>query len=322
MLTADSQGNVRFMNRAADELTEWRQESALGCKVTDVVHIEKAEAGAYGFCALLNGEGAAGSGSDDEYRVLGRNGVYHWITIKATSIAGMDDSPIRVVVMHDITTRKQNEKALRRQADLLDQSQDSIFTWDANGAISYWNCGAQALYGFSPREALGRTVAELLPASRASSDESMDTALERDGRWSGELRRQTKDGRDIVVESLLVAVGDGTGRKTVLETDRDITERKGTELEIQRLNQELGARVRELTAVNEELGSFNYTISHDLRAPLRHIDAYTKILCEEAGVGLSGEARKYLEHIQRSGHRMGRMVDELLELSRTSRKAP
>jgi PAS domain S-box-containing protein len=244
------------------------------------------------------------------------------VTIKATSIAGTDDNRIRVVVMQDVTKRKESEEALRRQADLLDQSQDAILTWELGGAISHWNCGAQALYGFSPREALGRSVTELLPTTRPVSGEAMEMALERDGHWTGELRRQTKDGREIVVEGLLAVVRDGTGRKTVLETDRDITERKAAELEIQRLNQELSGRVSELTAVNQELESFNYTISHDLRAPLRHINAYTKILFDVAGPALTEESRNCLEHVREGARRMGRMVDELLELSHTSRKAP
>jgi PAS domain S-box-containing protein len=321
VLTTDSQGRVRFMNRAAEELTACRQELALGAKPADVVHIVSGqETGAEDFCALLNLDGAPDSDSNREYRILARDGVYHWVTIKSTSIAGAGGTSIRVVVMQDVTKRRQSDQALRRQADLLDQARDPIFTWDVEGAISYWNHGAQALYGFSPLEALGRAVGELLPAVHPCNEGAWESALVRDGQWSGELTRRTKAGREIVVESLLVTVSDEAGRRTVLETGRDITERKGTEVQIRGLNQELGARVRELTALNRELETFNYSIAHDLRAPLRHIDGYTKSLLEQAGTGLPAEARNYLEHVRQSAGRMGRMVDELLELSRTSRK--
>ena len=323
VLTSDSQGRVRFMNRAAEELTGWRQESALGRQSTEVVEVVNQEvAGAERFRALLDFHGTPESDSDHEYRLLARSGVEHWVTIKATNIAGANDRSIRVVVMQDITRRKQSEQALRRQADLLDQSQDAIFTWDMDGAISYWNRGAQALYGYSAAEALGRARGELLRTVQPASHEDLEDVLKRDGRWSGERTRKTKDGREIVVESLLVVVEEVAGRKTVLQTDRDITERKRTELEIQRLNQELQARVRELIALNEELESFNYSISHDLRAPLRHIDAYTKILLGRTDLVLPGEARNDLERVRNGALRMGRMVDELLELSRTSRKEP
>jgi len=323
VLTTDFEGGVRFMNRAAEELTGWRQEAAVGYKVTDVVHVLTDQGGtADAFSALLNCEGTPVSTSGNEYRVLARDGVCRWLTIKATSIAGTGDHWIRVVVMQDVTRRKQTEQALRRQADLLDQSQDAIFTWDADGAIGSWNRGAQALYGYGPQEARGRAVAELLPAARTPSEEAWELALERAGRWSGELTRKTRDGREIVVEALLTLVQDRTGRMTVLETDRDITERKRAEREIRWLNRELEARVKELTCVNQELESFNYSISHDLRAPLRHIDAYTKILIEQPGMVAPGEARQYLERVRHGATRMGRMVDELLELSRTSRKEP
>src|ERR1051326_6995063 len=162
VLTSDSQGRVRFMNRAAEELTGWRQESALGRQSTEVVEVVNQEvAGAERFRALLDFHGTPESDSDHEYRLLARSGVEHWVTIKATNIAGANDRSIRVVVMQDITRRKQSEQALRRQADLLDQSQDAIFTWDMDGAISYWNRGAQALYGYSAAEALGRARGEL-----------------------------------------------------------------------------------------------------------------------------------------------------------------
>ncbi len=322
VLTTDSQGRIRFMNRAAEALTGWPQELALGRQATDVVQIaDDEEASAERFCALLDLQGAPQSDSSHEYPVLARDGVHRWLTIQATSIGAGDGRSIRVMVMQDVTGRKQSEQALRRQADLLDQSKDAIFTWEVDGAISYWNRGAAGLYGYNSQEAIGRAVEELLPAARAANRDEVLAALERDGQWSGELTRKARDGREMVVESLLV-VPRGAGPKTVLETDRDITERKRTEREIQRLNQELRARVNELTAVNQELETFNYSVSHDLRAPLRHIDGYSRILLERADLDLPAEARKDLERVRQSASRMGRMVDELLELSRTSRKEP
>ena len=321
--TADSEGCVRFMNRAAEELTGWSQELALGRTATDIVQVVNEPDGSVErFRGLLGVASAPESDLNKEYRVLARDGVYYWVTIKATTIAGANDSSIRVVVMQDVTRRKDSEQELRRQADLLEQSQAPIFTWELGGAISYWNHAAHALYGFSPQEACGHAVTDMLRTVHPFSEEAPEAALKRDGRWSGELVRKTKDGREIVVEGLLVVVQDRDGRKTVLETDRDITERKGADLEIRRLNQELRARITELTAVNQELESFNYSISHDLRAPLRHIDAYTKILLEQPGLELVGEARTFVDRVRKSSGRMGRMVDELLELSRTSRVEP
>jgi light-regulated signal transduction histidine kinase (bacteriophytochrome) len=101
---------------------------------------------------------------------------------------------------------------------------------------------------------------------------------------------------------------------------RDITATKlAHESEIRKLNRELELRVVELTAVNAELEAFTYTVSHDLRAPLRQIDGFSRILLGEAGT-LSAQARHYLDRVREGSTRMGRMVDELLNLSRIGRQ--
>ena len=92
------------------------------------------------------------------------------------------------------------------------------------------------------------------------------------------------------------------------------------EEELARINQDLRSKVNELTIANRELESFNYSVAHDLRAPLRHIDGFSTILLQECDLQIPDSARRHLELIRGAAQRMGRMVDALLELSRTSRK--
>jgi light-regulated signal transduction histidine kinase (bacteriophytochrome) len=109
-------------------------------------------------------------------------------------------------------------------------------------------------------------------------------------------------------------------RTAALELTNGALARSKTE--VTKLNQQLERRLRDLSASNQELEAFTYSVSHDLRAPLRHVDGFSKILLEEYGAQLPEEARPLLDRVRQATQRMGRMVDELLELSRTSRREP
>src|SRR5690606_4618889 len=100
----------------------------------------------------------------------------------------------------------------------------------------------------------------------------------------------------------------------------DITERVEAEKSIHKLHSELIANAMQLEQSNNELEAFSYSISHDLRAPLRHIDGYARMLQEDAADKLEGEPRRYLDEISESARRMGTLIDDLLAFSRLGRK--
>lgn len=155
-------------------------------------------------------------------------------------------------VLATAVERKRAEEALRRQADLLEQTHDAIFVWEFPGRILYWNQGAERLYGFPREEAVGRRSHELLRTEHPIATDVFEAHIGLHGTWSGELTQWTRDGRRIVVESRHVLVREGDNHRLVLETNRDITERKQVEESLRQSEQELRALARQLISAKEE----------------------------------------------------------------------
>jgi PAS domain S-box-containing protein len=207
-----------------------------------------------------------------------------------------------------------------QQASLLDLTHDTIFVRDTSDVITYWNRGAQELYGWTPEEAIGKRAHELLQSVFPAPIEEIRAELLRSGRWDGELEKTRADGTQVVVASRWSLRRDELGRPAaILETNNDITDRKRREQEIRILNEELRKRTAELEAINKELEAFAYSISHDLRAPLRHMVGFTELLKKNATSLLNERSQRYVTMILESAQRMGNLIDDLLAFSRIGR---
>jgi PAS domain S-box-containing protein len=207
-----------------------------------------------------------------------------------------------------------------QQANLLNLTHDSIFVRDLDNVIGYWNRGAEELYGFAPEQAIGRRSHELLRTIFPTTVDDIRAELMRTGRWEGELTRTKADGIQVVVASRWSLRRDELGQPSaILETNNDITERKQREDEIRGLNQQLAVRSTELEAKNKELEAFAYSISHDLRAPLRHMSGYAELLQKKASSVLDEKSQRYMLMIRESAKRMGDLIDDLLAFSRIGR---
>jgi PAS domain S-box-containing protein len=207
-----------------------------------------------------------------------------------------------------------------QQASLLNLTHDPIFVRDMGDVVTYWNRGAQELYGWTDKEAIGRHSQELLQTIFPTPLEDIRAELLRTNRWEGELKKTKADGTQVVVASRWSLRQDDQGRAVaILETNNDITERKRREQDIQNLNQELAKRSMELESINRELEAFAYSVSHDLRAPVRHMAGYAEMLQKKASSAVDEKSNHYMAMILDSAKRMGNLIDDLLAFSRIGR---
>jgi len=261
-----------------------------------------------------------------EKEYLHKDGTRQWFVFAGSSLGG--DSCVEFCV--DISDRKKAEAALRESEERFQALANGIpqLAWMAepDGHIFWYN---QRWYAYT-----GTTFEQMEGWAWQSvhDPDMLPKVLEK---WKGAIAAgQPFDmefplrGADGVFRAFLTRVmplKDAEGRVTRwFGTNTDISERKRAEREIRRLNDELEQRVlqrtAELQAANQEMESFTYSVSHDLRAPLRHISGFSKILSEEYGATLAPEAQHHLQRIQQGTLRMGHLVDDLLNLARVGRR--
>jgi PAS domain S-box-containing protein len=207
-----------------------------------------------------------------------------------------------------------------QQASLLDLTHDTIFVRGMDDVITYWNRGAEELYGWTARDAIGQHAHQLLQTVFPKPIEAIHGELLAAARWEGELDKRKADGTPVAVASRWSLRRDEQQRPlAILETNNDVTERKRREEDIRQLNEDLEKRTSELQATNKELEAFAYSISHDLRAPLRHVAGYTELLHKNAAAQLDDRSRRYMTLILEAAKRMGTLIDDLLAFSRIGR---
>jgi PAS domain S-box-containing protein len=207
---------------------------------------------------------------------------------------------------------------------LVEEVRDyGIFMLDPKGNIVSWNAGAERIKGYREADVLGKHFSCFYTdedRARGWPEQELAVATTQ-GSMQDTGWRVRKDGSRFWANAVITALRDEHGvMRGFSKITRDLTAQKKAEDAINSLSERLQARASELEAVNKELSGFSYSVSHDLRAPLRAVDGYARMLEEDYAATLDAEGRRVLKVIRDSAGRMSALIDDLLNFSRLGRQ--
>ncbi len=306
----DTEGHYLFVNRRFQELAGSSREEMIGKTVFDIFPKEIAEMAHANDLAALK----ARTPMQFEETVLYPDGPHiHWM-VKFPLWNASGQIYATGAVSTDITERKHAEEERDRFFNL---SRDLLCIADFSGYFKALNPAWEHALGFSREELMARPFVELVhPDDRAATRRESEKLAGGDDVVHFENRYACKDGS---YRWLAWSSRADVKRQLIYATARDVTEQKQTAETMRALNEELAQKAAALEAVNEELEAFSYSVSHDLRAPLRHIDGFVGLLNKQTDEKLDERSRRHLKIIADSARQMGNLIDDLLVFSRMGR---
>jgi len=324
-LDGDS-GRITSLNPVFESVTGWPCDKVIGKTFEFLVHPEDLQLATNTFEQVLKGEYPPSY----ELRILTKSGEY--FIGEFTSLPHFEHGKIigEFGFARNITERKRAEEALRenekRLRDIIFSMGDWVWEVDDKGVYTYSSQKGHDLFGSSREDIIGKTQFDFMPPDERKRVAAIFFEIATNKFPIKDLENWNirKNGERICLLTNGVPILDEEGNlKGYRGVDKDITERIQIQEEIKKLNEELEQRVIERTAqlqaINKELEAFSYSVSHDLRAPLRAIDGYTHILFEDYETKLDDEGKRLCSVIRENSRRMGQLIDDLLSFSRLSR---
>lgn len=311
ILSEDLEGIISSWNHGMTELFDYSEAEMLGQPIYRLIPPER---------------------QDEEHLLLARiargERIEHFETVRvrkdgrpidvSVTLSPVHDERGHVVgastIVRDVSGRRAGDDARRRLAAIVDSTEDGIVSRTLDGLVTSWNAGAEQLFGYTEEEMMGSRISRLYPPERKHEEQLILDRVAAGERVSHfETVRVRKGGERVDVSMSVGPVLDASGKVVgVSKIVRDITKQKAIEAALWRAKDEC-------ETANEDLEAFGYSVAHDLRAPLRSLEGFSRALLEDESERLSDAGKLHLRYIHESAEKMDHLIEDLLTLTKSIR---